>query len=189
MKAEFQYADALMAELATSPSRGDASISLNQVAMMSAEVAGMAEARGDLDRALSHYEESLALHLRWMVVLVTSDRPGPIKDVVTIAIFGARIEISPSRAEAARARLESVFEQVCPRESDSDPYTLDTAAAYWECCTEALEMLCCFSEAATGRLTFARVHRGAACYGRLGDGVVMYLCCPRTRTVRTRQHA
>jgi hypothetical protein len=63
----------------------------------------------------------------------------------------ASIEISLSRPDAALIRLESFVEQATIVESATDANTLDTAATFWECHTEALDALGRSADAAISR--------------------------------------
>jgi tetratricopeptide (TPR) repeat protein len=111
-------------------------------------IASIEQARGDLDGALAHYEESLEIQRRRSEELAT---PDSLHDLVSSTQLCAGIEVSLSRAGAALVRLESLVAQVCLLESASDVNTLDTVAAYWERRTEALDALGWASEAVESR--------------------------------------
>ena len=74
-----------------------------------------------------------------------------LNGLVWIEQLCAGIEVSLSRAGAALVRLESFVEQATILESATDTNLLDTAAAYWERRTEALDALGWASEAAESR--------------------------------------
>jgi tetratricopeptide (TPR) repeat protein len=136
-----EIARALMAELGTPDSRRDVSVSLQRVA-------DIEWARGNLDGALARYEKSLGIAHR---LLVDEETPGVLNLLVWAVQNCASIEMSLSRPDAALVRLESFVEQASILESATDANTLDTAAAYWERRTEALDALGWASEAAESR--------------------------------------
>jgi tetratricopeptide (TPR) repeat protein len=117
-------------------------------------IAEIEKTRGDLESALSSYEELLAWQPELEAVVGNLDSQVSLISVnymVWIAQMCAGIEVSLSRAEAALVRLEAVLEQACALESSIDAEASDTAAAYWECRTAALEALGWVSEAAESR--------------------------------------
>lgn len=133
-----------MAVYATPESGHQMSISLHRLA----DIKLM---RGDLESALSHCDESLALHLRWVADSDILFWTRTLKQVVMVAHLGAGIEVSLFRAEAALLRLDSVLEKVYTLEFIIDPDALNTAATYWDLRAVALDAVGWISEAAESR--------------------------------------
>jgi hypothetical protein len=107
--------------------------------------------RGDLESALSHCDESLALHLRWVADSDILFWTRTLKQVVMVAHLGAGIEVSLFLAEAALLRLDSVLEKVYTLELIIDPDAFHTAATYWDLRADALDAVGWISEAAESR--------------------------------------
>ena len=107
--------------------------------------------RGDLESALSHCDESLALHLRWVADSDILFWTRTLKQVVMVAHLGAGIEVSLFLAEAALLRLDSVLEKVYTLELIIDPDAFNTAATYWDLRADALDAVGWISEAAESR--------------------------------------
>jgi tetratricopeptide (TPR) repeat protein len=112
------------------------------------QIGKIEEARGEVDSALAHYEESLAIARQLVEGEETRDW---LNLLVWSAQLCASIEILRSLPDAALVRLESFVQQATKLESATDANTLDTAAAYWERRTEALDALGWASEAAESR--------------------------------------
>jgi tetratricopeptide (TPR) repeat protein len=146
----------LSEELGTPESLRDVSVSLNKVG-------DIEQARGDLDGALSRYEESLAIQQLLLGARVTRNSIQEPYDFIWSIQLCAAAEISLSRAGAALVRLEAVVEHVSDLESATDPNILDTAAAYWERRVEALDALGWAAEAAESRT------RAAALRARIAE--------------------
>ena len=130
-----------MAKLGTPESR-------HAVIFVLGQIGKIEEARGEVDSALASYEESLAIARQLVEGEETRDS---LNLLVWSAQLCAGIEISRSLPDAALVRLESFVQQAAKLESATDANTLDTAAAYWERRTEALDALGWASEAAESR--------------------------------------
>ena len=133
---------ALMAKLGTPESR-------HAVIFVLGQIGKIEEARGEVDSALASYEESLAIARQLVEGEETRDS---LNLLVWSAQLCAGIEISRSLPDAALVRLESFVQQAAKLESATDANTLDTAAAYWERRTEALDALGWELEAAESRV-------------------------------------
>ena len=111
---------------------------LRDVSVSLINVGNILESLGDTPGALARYEESLGVLHRLPVDDMTLASLNTLLWVVQLC---AGIDVSRCRADAALVRLDSVLEQVCLIESTTDVGSLEFAAAYWECRTEALEAL------------------------------------------------
>ena len=134
-------ASALMKELGTPESRQVVIFVLGQIGKIE-------EARGEVDSAPARYEESLAIARQ---IVEIEETPDLLNLPVWSAQLCAGIDISRSLPDVALVRLESFVQQATILESATDANTLDTAAAYWERRTEALDALGWASEAAESR--------------------------------------
>ena len=134
-------ASALMKELGTPESRQVVIFVLGQIGKIE-------EARGEVDSAPARYEESLAIARQ---IVEIEETPDLLNLPVWSAQLCAGIDISRSLPDVALVRLESFVQQATKLESATDANTLDTAAAYWERSTEALDALGWASEAAESR--------------------------------------
>ena len=114
-----------------------------------ARVAGIEQARGDLDGALARFEEVLEIADQ---LFVDEETPGALNNLVWYAQLCAGIEVSLSRADAALVRLEFFLEQACLLESIMNVGILDTAATYWERRVDALVALGRSSESDESRI-------------------------------------
>ena len=134
-------ASALMKELGTPESRQVVIFVLGQIGKIE-------EARGEVDSAPARYEESLAIARQ---IVEIEETPDLLNLPVWSAQLCAGIDISRSLPDVALVRLESFVQQATILESATDANTLDTAAAYWERRTEALDALGRSAEATESR--------------------------------------
>ena len=144
---------ALAEELGTPQSRRDLSVSLNNVA-------GIEQARGDLDGALEKYEESLAIAQRLFEHDVT---PATQNGALWTAHLTASCLVGLSRLGEALAMLDGVSSTAAELELACDDHLnmLDTCAAFHETYAKA--------SAALGRANEAqrRSEHGAAIRARI----------------------
>ena len=105
-------------------------------------------ALGDLDSAVSSYSESWSISKTLVSVHESLD---DVNNLIWNTQLLAGVEIARGKHEAAIASLELVFQYAEQIDSFEDTNLLDTAAAYWERRTEALDALGWASEAAESR--------------------------------------